>query len=150
MEEAAQPSIAAEQEDEQQNMSSAVDPETGEIDWDCPCLGNALKGPCGGEFKEAFSCFVYSKTEEKGMDCIPQFRAMQECFAKNADYYGSPDDDKQAAPSSAAAAGGEQEGEQTEQAQQEEEGDVVVLANSTETPPVQIEEKVIIVEAAAA
>jgi len=42
-----------------------IDPETGEIDWDCPCFGNAVKGPCGEEFKAAFSCFVFSKAEEK-------------------------------------------------------------------------------------
>jgi hypothetical protein len=45
--------------------AGAVNYETGEIDWDCPCLGNAAKGPCGTEFKEAFSCFVFSKAEEK-------------------------------------------------------------------------------------
>ena len=31
-------------------------------------------GPCGEEFKAAFSCFVYSKEEPKGMDCIDKFQ----------------------------------------------------------------------------
>ena len=31
----------------------------GEINWDCPCLGGMPHGPCGQEFKDAFSCFHY-------------------------------------------------------------------------------------------
>jgi hypothetical protein len=31
-------------------------------------------GPCGDQFKAAFSCFVYSKEEPKGMDCIDKFK----------------------------------------------------------------------------
>ena len=31
----------------------------GEINWDCPCLGGAASGPCGTEFRQAFSCFHY-------------------------------------------------------------------------------------------
>ena len=31
----------------------------GEINWDCPCLGGMPNGPCGEEFKDAFSCFHY-------------------------------------------------------------------------------------------
>lgn len=52
----------------------AFNPETGEINWDCPCLGGMAHGPCGEEFKAAFSCFVYSKEEPKGMDCIDKFQ----------------------------------------------------------------------------
>lgn len=37
-------------------------------------------GPCGTEFKEAFSCFHYSKEEVKGSECMEQFMAMQECM----------------------------------------------------------------------
>ena len=32
---------------------------SGEINWDCPCLGGMAHGPCGQEFKDAFSCFHY-------------------------------------------------------------------------------------------
>jgi len=46
-------------------------------------------GPCGEEFKEAFSCFVFSNEEPKGIDCIDRFRGMQDCFRKHPDIYGS-------------------------------------------------------------
>ncbi|KAJ2626211.1 Oxidoreductase, partial [Coemansia sp. RSA 1290] len=52
------------------DQSQAFNPETGEINWDCPCLGGMAHGTCGEEFKAAFSCFVYSEEEPKGMDCI--------------------------------------------------------------------------------
>jgi len=32
---------------------------SGEINWNCPCLGGMATGPCGVEFREAFSCFHY-------------------------------------------------------------------------------------------
>lgn len=62
---------ALEQEASQQG---AFNPETGEINWDCPCLGGMADGPCGEDFKAAFSCFVYSTEEPKGMDCIAKFQ----------------------------------------------------------------------------
>lgn len=46
-------------------------------------------GPCGEEFKVAFSCFVHSEDEPKGVDCVDKFRGMQECFRKHPDIYGS-------------------------------------------------------------
>lgn len=72
---------------------SAIDEETGEINWDCPCLEGALAPPCGEYFREAFSCFVASKTEPKGSDCMEFFTAMQECFRAHPDIYMRPDDD---------------------------------------------------------
>jgi intermembrane space import and assembly protein 40 len=60
--------------EEEAEGQGAFDPETGEINWDCPCLGGMAHGPCGEEFKTAFSCFVYSKEEPKGMDCIDRFK----------------------------------------------------------------------------
>lgn len=62
---------ALEQEAGQQG---AFNPETGEINWDCPCLGGMADGPCGEDFKAAFSCFVYSTEEPKGIDCIEKFQ----------------------------------------------------------------------------
>jgi intermembrane space import and assembly protein 40 len=56
------------------DQQGAFNPETGEINWDCPCLGGMAHGPCGDEFKAAFSCFVFSKEEPKGMDCIDKFK----------------------------------------------------------------------------
>ncbi|KAI0790776.1 hypothetical protein C8Q75DRAFT_716716, partial [Abortiporus biennis] len=66
----------------------AYNPETGEINWDCPCLGGMAHGPCGMEFREAFSCFIYSEQEPKGIDCVEKFKAMQNCFREHPDVYG--------------------------------------------------------------
>jgi intermembrane space import and assembly protein 40 len=54
------------------------------------------KGPCGEEFKTAFSCFVFSEAEPKGSDCISAFQAMQTCFQEFPEYYSDQlrDDDK--------------------------------------------------------
>jgi intermembrane space import and assembly protein 40 len=60
--------------EEEADQQGAFNPETGEINWDCPCLGGMAHGPCGEEFREAFSCFVYSKEEPKGMECIEKFK----------------------------------------------------------------------------
>lgn len=38
----------------------------GQINWNCPCLGGMATGPCGMEFRNAFSCFHYSEAEPKG------------------------------------------------------------------------------------
>ena len=67
---------------------------SGEINWDCPCLGGMAHGPCGEEFRAAFSCFVYSKAEEKGTDCIPEFQAMQECMEQHPDVYHEEKDEE--------------------------------------------------------
>lgn len=77
---------ALEEEAEQQG---AFNPETGEINWDCPCLGGMAHGPCGDEFKAAFSCFVYSTEETKGIDCIDKFKGMQNCFREYPEIYGA-------------------------------------------------------------
>ena len=66
----------------------------GEINWDCPCLQGMADGPCGEPFKDAFSCFHYSEAEPKGVDCIDQFKSMQECFVKYPELYGAFDDDE--------------------------------------------------------
>ncbi|XP_017271324.1 mitochondrial intermembrane space import and assembly protein 40-A-like [Kryptolebias marmoratus] len=64
----------------------------GEINWNCPCLGGMASGPCGTEFKDAFSCFHYSKEEVKGSDCLEQFGVMQECLQKYPEIYPQEDD----------------------------------------------------------
>ncbi|KXS18424.1 hypothetical protein M427DRAFT_53810 [Gonapodya prolifera JEL478] len=71
----------------------AVNPETGEINWDCPCLGEMVKPPCGDTFKVAFACFVRSTTEPKGMDCVEAFREMQGCFRQYPEIYGRDTDE---------------------------------------------------------
>ncbi|KAF3767938.1 hypothetical protein M406DRAFT_223161, partial [Cryphonectria parasitica EP155] len=86
-----------EQLEEEAGQQGAFNPETGEINWDCPCLGGMAHGPCGEEFKAAFSCFVYSNEEPKGMDCIDKFQHMQDCFRKYPDVYGEEIADEEAA-----------------------------------------------------
>ena len=80
---------------EEADSEEAFNEETGEINWDCPCLGGMAHGPCGEEFKSAFSCFVYSKDEPKGKDCLDKFKGMQECFKQHPEIYGdlTKDDD---------------------------------------------------------
>lgn len=73
--------------DEEEAPQGAFNPETGEINWDCPCLGGMADGPCGEEFKAAFSCFVYSTEEPKGVECIDKFSAMQNCFRQHPEHY---------------------------------------------------------------
>ncbi|KAG0294384.1 Oxidoreductase [Linnemannia gamsii] len=78
---------------EPRDQSAAFNPETGEINWDCPCLGGMAQPPCGDAFKEAFSCFVFSTSEPKGYDCVDKFQAMQECFRANPEVYADQLDD---------------------------------------------------------
>lgn len=49
-------------------------------------------GPCGSQFKEAFSCFHYSKEEVKGSECIDYFRNMQECMQRYPELYPQEED----------------------------------------------------------
>jgi hypothetical protein len=44
-------------------------------------------GPCGPQFREAFSCFVYSEAEPKGIDCVEKFKNMQDCFREHPEVY---------------------------------------------------------------
>ncbi|KAH8078040.1 hypothetical protein BXZ70DRAFT_1012784 [Cristinia sonorae] len=85
----------------------AFNPETGEINWDCPCLGGMAHGPCGMQFREAFSCFVFSEQEPKGIDCVSKFKAMQDCFREHPDVYGEDimddDDDEESTDKPAGA-----------------------------------------------
>ncbi|EKM54124.1 uncharacterized protein PHACADRAFT_257746 [Phanerochaete carnosa HHB-10118-sp] len=91
--------LAAEAEAESQEAGSggAFNPETGEINWDCPCLGGMAHGPCGMQFREAFSCFVFSEKDPKGIDCVEKFKAMQDCFREHPEVYADDimDDDEE-------------------------------------------------------
>jgi len=66
----------------------------GDINWNCPCLGGMATGPCGYQFRSAFSCFHYSQTEPKGSDCYEEFQQMQECMSKYPTLYGLDKDDE--------------------------------------------------------
>lgn len=65
----------------------------GTINWNCPCLGGMATGPCGVEFREAFSCFHYSKEDPKGSDCFDAFKTMQSCMAQYPSLYNKNDID---------------------------------------------------------
>lgn len=52
-------------------------------------------GPCGEQFKSAFSCFHYSMEDVKGSDCVDQFRAMQECMQKYPDLYPQDEEEEE-------------------------------------------------------
>lgn len=75
--------------EDEAGQQGAFNPETGEINWDCPCLGGMATGPCGEQFKAAFSCFVFSTEDPKGMDCVDKFKDMQNCFREYPEVYGS-------------------------------------------------------------
>jgi len=92
--------------EEEAESQGAFNPETGEINWDCPCLGGMAHGPCGEEFKAAFSCFVYSTEEPKGMDCIDKFKGMQDCFRKFPEVYGAELEDIEEGEGAGAAEAG--------------------------------------------
>ncbi|KAJ8583465.1 hypothetical protein M405DRAFT_748575 [Rhizopogon salebrosus TDB-379] len=98
--EQSQPDVPVEAQGEEESPGGAFNPVTGEINWDCPCLGGMAHGPCGPEFREAFSCFVYSEKEPKGIDCVEKFKAMQNCFREHPDVYGDEimDDDEEDEP----------------------------------------------------
>ncbi|EFN58569.1 hypothetical protein CHLNCDRAFT_140714 [Chlorella variabilis] len=69
----------------------------------CPCLGELRRphwclpfarrtirdlkeGACGPTFVHAFGCFIRSEHEDKGMDCLEQFKAFQVCLQKNPEH----------------------------------------------------------------
>lgn len=54
-------------------------------------------GPCGVEFRDAFSCFHYSDAEPKGSDCYDAFKTMQDCMSQYPAVYNqnNSDDDKE-------------------------------------------------------
>lgn len=52
----------------------------------CPCLGDLKEGPCGPVFVHAFGCFIRSEHEDKGMDCLDQFKDFQLCLQKHPEH----------------------------------------------------------------
>lgn len=90
--------VESAKEPEASKTEEAFNEETGEINWDCPCLGPMTQPPCGDTFKAAFSCFVYSKEEPKGADCVDLFRSMQDCFREHPEIYGAELEDEDQEP----------------------------------------------------
>merc|ERR1711865_943740 len=77
-----------------QNIADYDDP------FECPCVQTLVQGPCGTEFKTAYLCFINSNEEQKGMDCVDLFIAMQDCFKEHPETFekyaalsGGDDDD---------------------------------------------------------
>jgi len=66
----------------------------GEINWNCPCLGGMASGPCGYQFRSAFSCFHRSESDPKGQECYEEFLQMQQCMSKYPTLYGTDKDDE--------------------------------------------------------
>ena len=58
-EDASKPSTVKLPEAQPVDVPQGLITESGEINWECPCLGGMAVGPCGVEFREAFSCFHY-------------------------------------------------------------------------------------------
>jgi len=75
------------------NLAGLILP-NGEINWNCPCLGGMASGPCGYQFRSAFSCFHHSESEPKGSDCYEEFTLMHECMVKYPALYGTDKDDE--------------------------------------------------------
>uniref|UniRef100_A0A1B6LWA8 CHCH domain-containing protein n=1 Tax=Graphocephala atropunctata TaxID=36148 RepID=A0A1B6LWA8_9HEMI len=95
--------LFATKEDHQQPSSVNISPPEpgpglimpdGSINWNCPCLGGMATGPCGIEFRDAFTCFHYSPAEPKGSDCFSAFQTMQDCMAKYPTVYNRGDDEE--------------------------------------------------------
>jgi len=68
----------------------------GDINWNCPCLGGMAVGPCGVEFRAAFSCFHHSTEEPKGSECIEKFAEMQSCMQQHPELYSKEEEASQA------------------------------------------------------
>jgi intermembrane space import and assembly protein 40 len=67
----------------------------GDINWHCPCIGGTASGPCGYEFREAFSCFHYSKSETKGSECAEKFSALNNCMSEFPALYSRREEDEE-------------------------------------------------------
>ncbi|XP_002125847.2 mitochondrial intermembrane space import and assembly protein 40-B-like [Ciona intestinalis] len=75
--------------DELDTSSAGAILPNGEINWDCPCLGNLPNGPCGDNFREAFSCWVEHKDNEESFaeKCFENFTKWEECISEHKDIY---------------------------------------------------------------
>uniref|UniRef100_A0A0B7BTU5 CHCH domain-containing protein n=1 Tax=Arion vulgaris TaxID=1028688 RepID=A0A0B7BTU5_9EUPU len=76
-------------EDEADQQPGLILP-NGNINWECPCLGGMASGPCGVEFRNAFTCFHHSKADPKGSDCFEAFLCMQDCMGNYPELYPAP------------------------------------------------------------
>lgn len=61
----------------------------GNINWNSPRLGGMPFGPCGNQFKEAFSCLFNYKSKPKVEVCSNAFEVMHECMSKHSILYNT-------------------------------------------------------------
>nr|XP_057938576.1 mitochondrial intermembrane space import and assembly protein 40 [Doryrhamphus excisus] len=104
----------------------------GDINWNCPCLGGMASGPCGSQFKEAFSCFHYSTEEVKGSECIDHFRNMQECMQKFPELYPQEEEEKQSSNQPDADSGSDSAAAPTEGSALSQETDSAPTSSATD------------------
>lgn len=82
---------------EQEEAQGAIR-EDGSINWECPCIQREVVGPCGVEFRTAFSAYVEMKKEgdtkpsENFMAAIKEFNS---CSVKYPEYYFSGGKDEE-------------------------------------------------------
>jgi len=103
---------------------------SGEINWNCPCLGGMAIGPCGVEFRDAFSCFHYSEAEVKGSDCLEQFAEMQKCMQSKPELFEDKREAKEPEPPAEEAKAEEPVAKESETDKKEPETEVAKAAPS--------------------
>lgn len=91
-------------------------------------------GPCGSQFKEAFSCFHYSKEEVKGSECIDHFRNMQECMQKFPELYPQ-EEDKESSSQAVESSSGSASAAPSDNAALSSESDSTPATSSDSTSP---------------
>merc|ERR1712136_134787 len=65
------------------------------INWDIPCFKGFRDSPCWNEFKKSYSCFYYSKEEQRGSDCVDAFRTFALCTKNNPQYFPPDEEEEQ-------------------------------------------------------
>ena len=91
-------------------------------------------GPCGIEFREAFSCFHYSKSEVKGSECLEQFAKLQLCMKDFPELYEEKNRDAESGEDSKM-----EEGESTKDTQATKEEAVEVVMEDSKTDGVIVD-----------
>ena len=72
--------------------SGFIKQDTKELNWDCPCVGWVVSGPCGYEFRKAFECSYYSKDETHPEECGKARDNVVQCMRDHPHIFGRKDD----------------------------------------------------------
>ncbi|KFD50919.1 hypothetical protein M514_08232 [Trichuris suis] len=109
----------------------------GEINWNCPCLGDMVAGPCGYEFRQAFGCFHRSKADPRGSDCVEHFLNLHECVARYPGLFSSVKGSTEDEPMAELMKGDNANDEQQQHLGKDANSNsgAVVAASSTKVPP---------------